>query len=222
MKKGMLVCLVLFTLCFLPFGAAYAGPNDFTADFYAANGINPDNITFLDSPGFGQEINTITGGFDNAGNVIFYTANTAIFEDSFTPDPAGAEAFETAEAFVAWLFPKKAGDPLSPAFPNRRQDNIFDTRGGYFANNPLGLWRLEFIQWRSDEEIIDAGFANRVDDCAALRAALLEANGPSLDGPDSPILRTSAQVREAKAKGCVSAMSRPMAPKATGPFRWVA
>lgn len=225
-RSGILVCLAFFVFLFSPSGVLYAGPHEFSAGFYEENGINPVGLT-VPGPGavpvnFGSEINNMTGGFNNGGNVIFYTANAAIWEDSFTNNAAGQEAFETAEQFVAWIFPKIDGNPLSPAPTNRRQDNIFDTRGGYFSNNPLGLWRLEFIQWRSDQEIADTGLADRIDDCADLRLSLLEKNGPSLDGDNSPIFRTSSEVRNAIAKGCASAQSNPMVKKGQGMFRWVA
>lgn len=219
-RSGMLVCMIFFIFCFLPINTGYSGPNEFSAAFYEANGVNPNMIGFMPThSGFGQEINLLTGGFDNAGNIIFYTANSAVWADSFTNDAAGGEAFETAEQFVAWIFPKKGGNPLSPMFSNRRQDNIFDTRGGYFSNNPLGLWRLEFIQWFSDDEIVDP---NVRESCSKLREGLLEENGPSLDGVDSPIFTTSSQVRNAISKGCVSFQSNTAVNKGQGMFRWVA
>ena len=223
MKMVVLVGLAQLGLCFLPLSTAHAGPDVFSSEFYEQNGIEPNG---LETPAqlpvpFGEEINVIAGGFDNVGNVIFYTVNAAIFEDSFTGNAAGARAFDTAEEFVAWVFPLEAGDPLDPRFANRRQDNILDTHGGYFFNNPLGLWKLEFIQWLSDQEMVEAGFGGQMGDCAALRQDLLTMNGPSLDGNASPIFRTTGQVNMAKAQGCVSAISRMMAMMEEGPFRYL-
>lgn len=214
-KPGVLAFMLVGALCLLPLGTASAGPLDFTAAVYEQNGVDPAKVLLLDSPGFGQEINVITGGFNNGGNIIFYTANNGLFGNSFTENAAGQLTRDIADSFIAWIFPLRDGDPFSPAPPNRRQDNIFDTRDGYFSNNPLGLWKIEFIQWRTDQEIIEAGFAHRVDDCAAMRANLLVKNGPSLDGNESPALRTSFEVRDAKAKGCVSALNRPAVAKGT-------
>ena len=60
--------------------------------------------------------------------------------------PNGDVARELAE-FRAFIFPKAAGNPLSPAPPNRRQDNMFETTKGYVGVNPLGLWRLTFVSY---------------------------------------------------------------------------
>jgi len=52
-----------------------------------------------------------------------------------------------ANKFRAFIFPKKDGDPLAPGEANRRQDNLFDTRNGYFDNDALGNWRLVFVRY---------------------------------------------------------------------------
>ena len=55
-----------------------------------------------------------------------------------------------ANKYRAFIFPRAMGDPLGPGPPNRRQDNLFDTRDGYFSNNPLGLWILVFVSYTDE------------------------------------------------------------------------
>ena len=56
-------------------------------------------------------------------------------------------AIRTQALGLPFLFPKAAGEPLGSSLANRRQDNVFDTRNGYFSNNPLGLWLLTFVSY---------------------------------------------------------------------------
>ena len=67
--------------------------------------------------------------------------------NTFTSNAAGQQAMKIANFFSAYIFPKASGDPLSPALSNRRQDNVFDTRNGYFQANPLGLWTAVFVSY---------------------------------------------------------------------------
>src|SRR5260370_41002304 len=105
----------------------------------------------------------------------------------------GKHTHEIGNMFRVFIFPKAHGLPLSPAGPNRRQDNMFDTRLGYLVKNPLALWRFTFVS-----------FTNAALNTARGQAALAEMaarNGTDLDG--TPILKTSSEIDDLVAQGYV-------------------
>lgn len=164
--------LLTYTLAFeLPAQAFSQGTDqahDFNDSFYLENGLNPQSSDFRrrfeDDDGspflpFSVETNTtdptrsttrilpVNCGYDAAGSTLCYPGPPVFFgEKSFLNNAAGDRARELAE-FRAFIFPKADGDPLSPAAPNRRQDNLFETTKGYVGVNPLGLWRLTFVKY---------------------------------------------------------------------------
>jgi hypothetical protein len=183
-------------------------PFDFSNSFYLANGINPNNImnrvgtstsasAFVTEPSSpdashtNMRITETTGGFNHDGNVLYYTINGFVNPATFTNNAAGQAAMATAEFFTAYIFPKANGDPFSPALPNRRQDNVFDTRNGYTIANPLGLWTAQFVSFTP------AAF-NTPEGQATL-AHLAALNGRDLDG--TPILKTAMEIDGLVKKG---------------------
>src|SRR5262249_46887707 len=103
-----------------------------------------------------------------------------------------------ANFFSAYIFPKASGNPLSPALSNRRQDNVFDTRNGYFVANPLGLWTAVFVSYTP------AAF-NTPEGVSTL-AALADKNGTDLDGP--PMIRKAIGGDVLERKGFVQTQTR--------------
>lgn len=197
-------------------------PFDFSDNFYRDNGLNPDAIReragnpdrnpahwTVDNSNTDPDRRNIriletTGGFNNSGNLIYYSIMGTVFPDTFERDSSGnltsrgQHAFELANHFRAFLFPKaSAGSILSPAPPNRRQDNVFDTRDGYFSNNPLGLWILAFVVY-TPKAFTDAG-RKVLDPIAAV-------NGRDLDG--TPILTTADLIDKLAEKGLVEIRNR--------------
>ena len=135
-------------------------PFDFADAFYRENGINPLNIlnrvngtcpgndmpacsvvdnTNTDPDRRNIRVLSTTGGFNHEDNPLYYNIFGMMMPNTFTNDAAGKHAMGIANFFSAYIFPKASGDPLSPALSNRRQDNVFDTRNGYFEVNPLGV-----------------------------------------------------------------------------------
>jgi hypothetical protein len=176
-------------------------PFDFSNSFYLANGIDPSQIMnrvgsstsasafVVDNSNTNPDRNNIritetTGGFDRDGNVLYYTINGFVNPATFTNNAAGQKALATAESFEAYIFPKASGNPLSPALSNRRQDNVFNTKNGYFTNNPLGLWTAVFVSYTP------AAFNTAAGQKAL--AALAAKNGKDLDG--TPIIKTPMEV----------------------------
>ena len=204
-------------------------PFQFSDDFYRANGIEPDNLidrlvfpdakagsdrTRDDESSPNSNFNDVriietTGGFDASGHPLYYLVNGKMTLSAFTDDAAGDVAFDLAESFRAFIFPKANGSPLSPMPPNRRQDNLFDTRNGYFSGNPLGLWALVFVSW--DGPNVDG------DDCQDEMADLAEDNGTDLDG--TPIITSASDIDGLDSDGCVSLNRRAL--DGSQGFRWV-
>ncbi len=196
---------------------------DFSDAFYRANGIDPsrilnrvngqDGVSVIDEsphPDFRDvRIVETTGGFKHNGDLLYYVITGMVMPDAFTPDPAGARAMAIANSFRAFIFPKAAGDPLSPAPPNRRQDNIFETDNGYFSNNPLGLWLLTFVSW--DGPNVASGR------CRVEMDKLARDNGLDLDG--TPVITTKKDIENLHQLGCISLRTRAL--DGSQGFPWV-
>lgn len=163
------------------------------------DGVNDNGRAMLQANG-DIEANEITGGFNHSGEIIYYTVLAKFNKGSFTNDAAGDHAREVANSFVAYIFPKATGPQFVPMFPNRRQDNVFDTRNGYFNNNPLGLWRLAFVKWVDVEDTPDP------DRCQDHRDVLMAENGADLDG--TPIINTVSDIETLEDGGCILVRSR--------------
>jgi len=194
-------------------------PFDFSDAFYLQNGINPANIlnrvngtcpandmpscSVVDNSNTDPDRRNIrvlstTGGFDHEGNPLYYDINGMVSPSTFTNDAAGQTAMATANFFSAYIFPKASGDPLSPALSNRRQDNVFETRNGYFVANPLGLWTAVFVSYTRE------AFTTAV--CQTALADLRAKNGADLDG--TPMIRKAIEVDDLGKKGCAIQRTR--------------
>lgn len=190
----------------------------FSDAFYIEHGIDPtqtaDHFVFPDAkPGFDRtrlgvspdpdvynDVRVIetTGGFKHNSNLLYYQAVSFLFEESFTNNCAGQATRQLCQDFTAYLFPKANGLPLSPAPPNRRHDNIFQTNNGYWSNNPLGCWRLAFVAW-------DGPNVNS-STCQNAAASLASDNGVDLDG--TPVINTIGDIEDLEDDGCVRVRRR--------------
>ena len=209
-------------------------PYDFTDQFYRDNGFVPENILMrIGTPGVREgewvvdngnidltrrnirDLET-TGGWDASGGLIYYNIFGMAMPNIFERDASGkltergAEALEIANKYRAFLFPKSnGGNPiLDPGLPNRRQDNVFDTRNGYFSNNPTGIWVLAFVVYTP--KAFTAEGKKRLDPIAAV-------NGRDLDG--TPILQSASQIDDLVQKGLVEIRFR--AQDGSQGFPWV-
>jgi hypothetical protein len=208
-------------------GSGNPPPFDFQDSFYMANGISPAAIvarvsgagatadgSVVDNSNTDPNRNNIrvvstTGGFNNSGSLIYYSIFGFVMPNTFTNDAAGQNARNIADSFRAFIFPKaSAGSILSPAPGNRRQDNVFDTRNGYFSNNPLGLWILKFVIF-TPQAFTSEG--------QAILAPIAASNGTDLDG--TPILKTADLIDNLAAQGLVSLVNRPL--DGSRGFPWV-
>lgn len=193
-------------------------PFVFSDAFFRANGIEPTRVLGLPacgaggvcdeaSPNPGQFSNvrilSTLGAHNHSGDPTFVTIQGLVDANTFTADAAGIEARNVAEAFRVFFFPKApagGGPPaLSPAASNLRQNNVLDTRGGYFSNDPLGLWVMLWVSWD--------GPAFHSSKCQGEFASLANEHGLDLDG--TAIVRTVSEIENLEADGCVTVRARP-------------
>ena len=193
--------------------------HDFNDTFYVQNGLDPTSPDFRrrfeinGEPNGVQAVETDTDdptrsttrvlpvncGYDAAGQPLCYPGPPVFFgEDAFMDNAAGDVARELAN-FRAFIFPKAAGDPLSPAPPNRRQDNMFETTKGYVGANPLGLWRLTFVSY-TPAAFVEPGLS--------ILAPLHVQNGTDTDG--TPIVKRMHVLLELEEQGLVEFNLRPI------------
>ena len=206
-------------------------PFDFTDAVYRAHGIMPENIVLRvgDASRTGdfvvdntntdpnrRNIRTIetTPGTTGSSGLTYANIFGVLNSTSFERDGAGnlssrgQQAFDTAERFRVFIFPKASnGSILDPFLPNKRQDNLFDTRDGYFSNDSLGLWVAVWVVYTP--KAFTAAGKKELDPIAAT-------NGRDLDG--TPILISPSQIDNLAAKGFIELRTRPVNDPV---FRWV-
>ena len=195
---------------------------DFSDDFYLENGINPDAIvdrlaaqdrrSVADAsphPDYTDvRILELTGGFDREGRVLYYTVHGKIMPNTFTNDGAGQAAMDLANSSRVFIFPKALGNPLGTDPPNRRQDNLFDIRKGYFRSNPLGNWILVFVRYTEKALNTEAGQGELAD--------LAKKNGLDLNG--TPVIKTVSDLENLEKNGLVELRTRAMSGSQGAPW----
>jgi len=206
-------------------------PFDFTDAVYRAHGILPENIVLRvgDASRSGDFVVDNTNTDPNRRNIrtiettpgttgssgltyanIFGVLNSMSFErgSGGNMTARGQHAFDTAERFRVFIFPKASnGSILDPFLPNKRQDNLFDTRDGYFSNDPLGMWVAVWVVYTP--KAFTAEGKKELDPIAAN-------NGRDLDG--TAILTSPSQIDNLAAKGLIELRTRPVNDPV---FRWV-
>jgi len=198
-------------------------PFDFTDAVYRAHGILPENIVLRvgDASRSGDFVVDNTNTDPNRRNIrtiettpgttgssgltyanIFGVLNSMSFErgSGGNMTARGQHAFDTAERFRVFIFPKASnGSILDPFLPNKRQDNLFDTRDGYFSNDPLGMWVAVWVVYTP--KAFTAEGKKELDPIAAN-------NGRDLDG--TAILTSPSQIDNLAAKGLIELRTRPV------------
>ena len=206
-------------------------PFDFSDATYRAHGVVPENIVLRvgDASRAGdfvidnsntdplrRNVRTIetTPGTTGSSGLTYANIMGVLNSSGFERNTAGAltsrgaQAFDTAERFRVFIFPKASnGSILDPFLPNKRQDNVFDTRDGYFSNDPLGLWVAVWVVYTP--KAFTATGRKELDPIAAT-------NGRDLDG--TPILTSPSQIDGLVSKGLVELHTRPVDDPV---FRWV-
>ncbi len=185
---------------------------EFTDAFYTQNGIDPATIggrrqadgrlAVQDNPFFAYQRNVrallTVGGWTDGGAPVYYTVLGELSGNSFLSTEAGRRALQVADRSPEYIFPARGTNPTG--LGSVRQPFMVDLRGGYFSNNPLGLWIHTFVNYT------DNAFNTR-DGQKALND-LAQRNGLGLDG--TPIIRTASEIDSLYKKGYVTKLTLPL------------
>ena len=159
-----------------------------------------------------------------------------------TLDANGQKAFDFANQFRAFITPKQFANgqmsfrpcgvtkedagtsgvapcwTASPAPPNRRQDNVFETKNTYFCQNLLGLWKLVFTMY-TPQAFMPQGVNGMPQFASPAAQAVLEPlghlNGLNLDG--TPVIARLNEEDGLTALGYAAQFSMPNAPHKGAP-----
>jgi hypothetical protein len=207
MKK---IAIFVFMLATLASTAGFARAEvqdrlfDFIDQYYQQNGVNVTRIinrrqvtgngnSVFDTPNFWFQRNVrasrLNPAYADNGRPTFWAVMGDLDNTGFTNDAAGARAKEIANRYILYVFPTRTGNPIG--LGNNRQADIVDLSGGYFSNDPLGLWLHVWISYT------DKAF-NTKDGQKAL-ADLQSRNGTALDG--TPIIKTLSELNNLLNKG---------------------
>ena len=208
MKKiSMFIIMLAMLIAALP-TAAFAGVTDRLFDFvdpyYFQNGVDATKIfgrrqvtgngnSIFDAPNFYFQRNVraqrLNPAYSDNGTPTFWAVMGDLDNSSFTNDAAGATARAVANHYTLYVFPTRTGNQIG--LGNNRQADIVDLSGGYFSNDPLGLWLHVWISYTP------AAFNTR--DGQKMLADLQNKNGLALDG--TPIIRTLSELNNLLSKG---------------------
>lgn len=176
---------------------------DFTDAYYLANGIDPAKLggrkqapsasAVIDNPIFRFQRNvrviSTSAGYGHNGSAQFFAVMAGYGPDAFTNNAAGRKAKEISEKYIEWVFPSQGTDPVG--LGNQRQSVVLDTSGGYFSNNPLGLWLHVWVSY-TDRAFNTSDGRKMLDD-------LRRKNGVAKDG--TPIIKTKSEIEKLVKKG---------------------
>lgn len=154
------------------------------------------------------------------GTPCYFTTNGQMDQDAFTDDEAGRRAFEIAEHFVFYevvqnLEPNSSGytpapiftDPFAGGFAVGTQTKIMNAKGTYWEDDPLGLWKLGFIQFTDKATACRDGSIPSNDDdygdCVYMMN-LNTQNGTNSQMLGYPLIYTGDEIFELTERGLVS------------------
>jgi hypothetical protein len=184
---------------------------DFKNQYYSVNGVRPgrlearrngqDGLSVIDRPLHPNQravrVTLTAPAYDDSGDLIFFAPVALFGEEAFTLNDAGQDAREIARSFPIYEFPRAANGP-GEVFP-KRQASLVDLRGGYFSNDPLGVWILTFVEYTERALTTPAGQAALAD--------LAARNGFDADG--TPIIRTVSDIESLQSRGFVAVTELP-------------
>lgn len=183
---------------------------DFTDAYYTTNGIDvaklggrkqaPSSSAVIDKPFFSYQRNvrviSTSSAYGASGDIYFLSVMAGFGPDGFTNNSAGRNAKQIAEKYAEYIFPSQGADPIG--LGSARQSVVIDTSGGFFSNNPLGLWLHVFVNYTP------RAFSTR--DGVKMLEDLRRKNGVAKDG--TPIIKTKSEIENLADKGFVSLMTR--------------
>ncbi len=128
--------------------------------------------------------------------------------------PTGCTTVDTSTGFPPGIQPTvvdsicvKNGIVFVPDPPNRRQDNIFETKDRYFCRNLLGLWILVFDIYTPNAYLPNGQYASTAAQAAIAPIAM--ANGTNTDG--TAVLKRLSEVDGLTAQGLLQQFVMPRA-----------
>lgn len=177
---------------------------DFTDQYYSQNGVNFSRIinrrqvtgngnSVFDTPNTAFQRNVraarLNPAYSDNGTPTFWAVMGDLDATGFTNDAAGRRAKSIADRYTLYVFPTRTGNQIG--LGNNRQADIVDLSGGYFSNDPLGLWLHVWVSYT------DAAFSTK--DGQKTLASLQRKNGIALDG--TPIVKTLSDLNNLFQKG---------------------
>lgn len=210
MKKFTLFILMLAIFASMPTVSRADARDrlfDFVDQYYYQNGVDASRIfgrrqvtgngnSVFDMPNFWFQRNVraarINPAYSDNGTPTFWAVMGDLNNEGFTNDAAGIEAKQIANRYTLYVFPTRTGNPIG--LGNNRQADIVDLRGGYFSNDPLGLWLHVWISYTPRTFISKDGQKALAD--------LQRRNGTALDG--TPIIKTLSELENLLQKGYVA------------------
>jgi hypothetical protein len=158
------------------------------------------------------------------GEPCYTTTNGTLDQNAFTDDEAGRRAFEIAEHFVIYevaqqleqgpgmegpglppqpfYFPIPiATDPFAGGFGVMTQTKIFNASGSYWDDNPLGLWKIGFIQFTTKASDCRMDFVT--PDCVFMNTMTAN-NGTSGQMLGYPLIYTGTEIFDLTERGLIS------------------
>jgi hypothetical protein len=162
------------------------------------------------------------------GTPCFFTTNGQMDQNAFTDDEAGRRAFDIAEHFVIYEVvqnlvtgPGAGGpptytpapiftDPFAGGFAVGTQTKIMNAANTYWQDDPIGLWKIGFIQFTTSA-LICAGvsppppFGPPPDpaNCTYLTNLKVQ-NGVNSQQREMPLIYTGEEIFELTRRGLVS------------------
>ncbi len=99
------------------------------------------------------------------------------------------------------------GIGFGPPPPNRRQDNIFETKDRYFCRDLLGLWILTFTIYTPNAYLTNGQYASAAAQAAI--APIAAANGINTDG--TAVLKRVSEIDSLTVQGFLQQFVMPRA-----------
>ncbi len=151
------------------------------------------------------------------GTPCYFVTTGQADQDAFTDDEAGRRAFEIAEHFVLYevvqqfegpspppelYFPAPIfTDPFAGGFAVGTQTKIMNAGSSYWQDNPIGLWRLGFIQFTPKASACRTDFVD--PDCVFMNTMTAN-NGTSSQNLGYPLIYTGDEIFGLTERGLVS------------------
>lgn len=156
------------------------------------------------------------------GTPCYFVTTGQADQDAFTPDEAGRRAFEISEHFVIYevvqqLEASPPGsspfppffyaplpiftDPFAGGFAVGTQTKIMNAASTYWQDNPVGMWRIGFIQFTPKASACRSDFYD--PDCVFMNTMTAN-NGTSSQNLGYPLIYTGDEIFELTERGLAS------------------